>query len=1551
MIGICPNISHPDWINAVQAFGKDTTLLLYDRLGGRIPSPTEVEALKNNDILNAGHNQRVWDANKAEGLIDNWHTVDGKRRPVMKTFTNKAADDKVMELRRKYYKEGIAVNKGLSITQTGIQRYPIVFSDKRFITEGLAELHITRNFQRADIAAEEAAREAEIQSTPFKGTINQIEESRRLEGIQTESETKEGLQAKLSVLEKAIPGIETISDETIPSIAQADAGGKVIRINPSLLTTDSIGHEYGHILIDLLGGMNNPMIKQGRKQLEGTDIERAVLSKYQDLAAINDDRLDKEILTTAVGLKTAEIFKDTELQSKWERWLVRFLRRLRAMLGIESSVVLNLAQKLVEGQQIKSKEYSNAQAIKEGYFIQGRPSRYEQQSRKLEDMQTILDKMIQAEEKFQEKATFVLQKKLDVLSKKGQNTPEFKALEQTMPRIQGLNPTQSLIHMIRFAVSATKEMNDKYISYLKEEQTERNEGQRGKFTVKLLSEWRTSVAAWDMLEDLKQLYVDTRNQVRALGTESDVKGLKTLLYQHKDMLEATLGEKEMKRIMMNKNVNILDVLIPLLDEAINIKNTMQTLYLEKGRELIADWLAPHAKQVKIAKRAEYEQEWLNLNAEEQAKTPKEKYIMLKMTENIEDINAETRQLVYEELKLGSTEVGFITRFMDTILDSRDVVSAALAKAVFDVQEKSNREAIDWKYRFADRVSALEKQLGRSMGVPDEKFWEWMYESDPESGLPMLNIISSLPSKLIDDYNKQAEVLYHTTAKDNDGNKIPDNKKRRILAKWLEDNAPRDKEAWAKRQQDLFDDLLKEKLITSKEHKKLSDNAKLSEKTVKKDSTTLVEDQRARDVIDSFYGNSKWLDRIPAKHYKAMNAKWDALEAIRKSNPNDERVKFYDFIVEIRDLAAKKLPGKYALTTELPSMMKAAGQRYRASAGLGVFLQQELAAKFKKQSTDTERGMIPDEDLNAVGKEKKEAGVNEGNEKTKLVNEANEPIFFLPIYYTQNKAVDVGKKMPIADQSFDIASLYFNYLKMAIEFSAKQEQLAEIEMINYFISNRDIISRDAKGNINIDATHKKLKNSDKKSVKERAVLEQGNKSMLAAMVQDFIKSNYFGMEHEVEPDVTIFGYTMDRAKALDALNSFTAVNLLGVNFMAGFANLNLGEITQINEAFAGQYTTVKDLHKATKYYYKNLGGIMSDIGERRPHNIVSLLIDRFNVLNEEIDGKLNLNSKFANMMKTNTLFFTSHAGEHYMQTRFMLAMLTTMRAIDSEGNDLGSMLDNISVDKETGTLKIGDKVANFSEQDQIDFSAKMHRVLSQMHGEYTKIGQNAMQRYAIGRMSIMFRRFVVPGFKRRYEKKYANNLLDAEVEGYYRTFGRLAKLYMSDLLHFKHEAMEAFGRTGKHKLTDLERANLIRFAGEMAALGMSVVMVMLLTKAKSQDDDKDSILLNNLAYQALRLRSELAFYWNPMATLQILRSPMAAMSQIENTLKLFGQLMYPIYSGSAFTEDTPFFEVYQTGSWKGHLKLEKTFNNIIPVIKQWHRIENAGDQLSWFKGAA
>ena len=111
---------------------------------------------------------------------------------------------------------------------------------------------------------------------------------------------------------------------------------------------------------------------------------------------------------------------------------------------------------------------------------------------------------------------------------------------------------------------------------------------------------------------------------------------------------------------------------------------------------------------------------------------------------------------------------------------------------------------------------------------------------------------------------------------------------------------------------------------------------------------------------------------------------------------------------------------------------------------------------------------------------------------------------------------------------------------------------------------------------------------------------------------------------------------------------------------------------------------------------------------------------------------------------------------------------------------------------------------------------------------------------------------------------------------------------------------------------------------------------------SLDDDKDSWALNMAAYQALRLKSELMFFINPAATLQILRSPMASISFAQGLIELIDRgLFYPITHGFEW-------EVYKTGAWKGHFKVAKTAMTMTPVYKQYYRIMDIKDQLSWFK---
>ena len=83
---------------------------------------------------------------------------------------------------------------------------------------------------------------------------------------------------------------------------------------------------------------------------------------------------------------------------------------------------------------------------------------------------------------------------------------------------------------------------------------------------------------------------------------------------------------------------------------------------------------------------------------------------------------------------------------------------------------------------------------------------------------------------------------------------------------------------------------------------------------------------------------------------------------------------------------------------------------------------------------------------------------------------------------------------------------------------------------------------------------------------------------------------------------------------------------------------------------------------------------------------------------------------------------------------------------------------------------------------------MKRIASRMHGEYSQIGRIALQRMALGRMVYMFRKFVVPGWKRRWEFskrknedgsrafKY-NEVGEFFTEGAYITTGRfLGKMF-------------------------------------------------------------------------------------------------------------------------------------------------------------------------------
>jgi hypothetical protein len=1592
MSATCPIKSHPAYVYAVDNLNNDKALEIYDALGNiprtvvdahvkqrdakepvLVPNDSKRKAYvggKDNNGLPFTNinNDRSWEIEKKTGLNKGFKTINGKAIPQYMTFSMRAASEKIAKLAPEY--PGFAFIPKDYTTAEGRRTLRVAVSDPTFPV--WANKNPNQQLKQ------------DVTSMPKEMLTS-------MPGV-----TK-GLLEKVAILQKAIPWRVEIQYSTeIAGIAELAPGGRVITINPKLMTTDAIGHEFGHIFIDILGGMSNSLIRQGREQLKGSAIEAAVIAKYPELA--NDERLDKEIITTALGVEVAKIFDEQEKQTKFMRWLIRFFRSVRAKLGIEQNAVRQLAERLVAGEELHTRSTASAEDVKSGMVITGEAAEYVQYSKDLTKVSSIMDKLLIGEEKLLEESLNVIQKKIAVYSKRDPNSKEVQELQKLLPTLEKSTTTAGMIKMVRYASNSTNRMNNTYLAYLNDIKLGK---ERTDLNARLLDAWRTHVASFQVLSKFKSLIIETKDQFsiaeknpKDLGVgedtrlEADKVTMRLLMRENKDLiLDIFSNDKEgyakVDALMKKKDVNIADVLLPVLNRVLDIKEKIENLYVSKGRELMVDWLAPMAGLVEAEYRERWEQEWRKL---EKKPMPLDKFLAEKQLEFGDQIKKETRDLVERELDKANADIPFWKRYADTILNSPDVISSAIAKVFFKMQEQTRKETLNWRYQFADKIAELEKAFPRPIGMSDEKYFDMFLETDPITGERTDYIVTEIPTQLITDYVlHKAVVESGHFLKANGSRAITDVDKYIELNIWKEKYAPRRKEEWQKAQEDFVQGLLDQKMITTKERDRWVKNSKVKTRAAQADLKDMFENFEAVNALIGFKHKNNWTYRDVHAKYTDVNQKWKALEKIRKTNPNDVRIAFYDFLVEASDEAENNLPISYRLGSKLPSMHKEAGQKIRSNEkGLLNSVKQEISERLQLQKYDLDKG-----------------------ERTELVNEANEPVYFVPTYYINDigettyvldenafkklRAHDVptevidklktikdkvfdsdehfrdflknskpdiaitplsyeeinkyieyivfdARKKDLSNKSFDLTSIYYNYLKMSIDFRNKFEIQHEAEMARFFVNNRDVIRRDSGGKPIQDALTKKLKGMTGTDASNPRV-DKGNKSELSFTLDAFYKDQLYGMSSQEEPDLNFFGYKLNQGKLLDGISGYTAVSLLGVNFVAGFANVALGEMTQAMEAWSNEVFGAKDMTKATGIYYKELGGMLGDIGERRPTSLLGLLNDEFDTLNEyDEEGNMIQGRWYANMMKTNTLFFTSHVGEHYMQTRAMLAMLNHIKALDSEGNEIGTILDYYKVNKETKQLEFDSegKVSNWNQEARENFSARMHRSLARMHGEYSSIGRSEMQQAALGRMAIMFRRFVVPGFKRRWESKQFNNLYGDFTEGNYRTFGRFIKNLSKDLVKFQID----LAKEDWSKLSNMEKANIRRTLGEIGSLMVAIGLGALALRAK-EDDDKDSWALNMATYQALRLKSELLFFINPAATLQILRSPMASISFAQSLIELVDRgFFYPITHGFQF-------EVYQTGTWKEHLKVEKTLTGMFPVYKQIYRVRDIGDQLSWF----
>jgi hypothetical protein len=1338
-------------------------------------------------------------------------------------------------------------------------------------------------------------------------------------------------EQKIQQFRKFIPFDVIIKyDNTIPSRAQWDRATRTLTFNTDLINKDTVGHEMFHILYDILQITNPTLIKQGLDLLiNNSNAVRWVDKNYPELTG--DDR-NNEILAYAVSKEVEKLFVADEHRNAFQRWLMKLFYQIKLRLGITKDAVRRMAEMIVYKTnpiKVDQSKLNPFGVLKQDVGV----------DKIYEEIEKVDKEELSEKNRIREKIIAILTSQLGVTKRSSKSKHDIERLQTMLDdMMKSKDIMLSLGRFIQYAHSELFYQRDKMIEMLANEAS----GNKDAFTPAKLDRIRQAVCAFQVLDDIGAILQEMRLNTSSPNYKKNKKGIPVGRPYLKDVTDKTGKWKKIN-------------LISEIGELRTLRDDLAKQHLRKGLQITADFLAPLYGEKLYRFKQEAERKWNHLVKEGKTKQTLEDYIQDELHSKVpgkevtyeEELKLHTRISIERELLKASKDINAIQRWMESIYDSSDAVVSASIKA-FELKDyTSHIKGMKVHSQLVDAVRELEQFLGVNgiSGVNVREFWDFMLEKNAQ-GIPTQRIIQEWKSEMYEDLHRVVEEA-RAKAKEYDWTSLSVRKAvKKAKSTWWSQNAPilpEDSKRMTKDALAYMKQLFEEKKITSADFKffmreaeiHLADNrgednwdllpeaVPFSEygkrqKVLITNPVTgaeqLIERRNISEEAESYYNLWKHEN---ISNYRTVNPKWINPDYAKiPTDPKDPRRKFYNLIVKLSNELESQMPYAHRLWGRLPGIEKTASER-ALEQGYSKATKIKLRDSLQLRPDDTERG----------------SAVN----RLELANSVNEPVHYQPVYYT----VPVKEE----DQSYDLATIYQAYFKMAIDFIEKFEIIPQMEMIKFFVTNRDYTKTGNDGKPILDSlSNKYYKENPGTPGQPRTSIELDKSSNLAKSYIDWFEAVLYGIRRkDTMGDIHIpfTGYKINIARAIDLMNSYTSIGMLGLNFIAGTANVAVGTANDFIEAMGGENFTVPEFASANAFYTMNLPKLVGDIGDRRPSNIINVLNETFDTLNEYSNGAFRENSVFKRLMHSDAFFFTMNIGEHGIQSTAMLAMLKHLRALDKEGKDIGDMLSHLKA--KDGLMVVDEEVSNFGIKEQSDFKNKLKRMLASAQGEYYKNAQPAWSRYSLARMGMMFRKFLIPGIERRWGKSYYNNLSDKMPEGYYRSFYK----YVANLITSVTTMGLSVASEPWTNLTEEEKGRVWKAGTEIMMLIAAIALAALFTslaKKAGDDDDFEKWLINFMSYQTLRFRSEMSFYMWPGSAFQILRSPAAAVSMLQTAGELLSDLIHPLggFFGGEFE-----FERYKIGPRKGQLKISKPLTDLIPLYKQYWRLYYIDQQIPWF----
>lgn len=931
----------------------------------------------------------------------------------------------------------------------------------------------------------------------------------------------------------------------------------------------------------------------------------------------------------------------------------------------------------------------------------------------------------------------------------------------------------------------------------------------------------------------------------------------------------------------NSKQDVLDA----LNTAINYKNALENAYVAKGEKLWSNWLIPFTTRIEAEYRRKAEKEYKKANKGKVIDlNDMNKYIEKYITEHRAEIDLKSRDLVLQQSKIAIvTPISGISRWLDTIFESSDTIVGAMARAYHTTWMEANDEFNNTYNELVSLTEELEKAYPELKNNP-EKLYDFMIDDDNNE----TTLVSKLSKQFLQDY---AEYKKRIQSDDT----LTDIQKANRISDWLNKNAPiTDKKALNNEKVTLIEHLFENGNINEDEKKALLRNETKSP-GLKLSWARLVErgdiNEATADYLRVAFNKLNWQYRKPDKN-KYKNKKFEALEQLREKNPNDIKVRFYDFINNLSEYGDSFVPDRFKLNGRLPGISKTAREQIITN-GLIETAKTAAAKEFTVRADDSNRGM-------------------------QMTDELDRPIKFVPIYFTN--------KLQKKDQSYDIATIYKEWFRSVNNYKYINDILPQLEYTKMVVENRKTVATDNAGNP-IQSMISRIANRsfDNTSVSYNALMKDEN---LIAQLNSWFNQVVYG---ETDRNLgTVAG--IDIAKAMNLFQKYTSLKIMGVNFVSMFNNALMAEVQQIIETSAKQYVTAESYHKASVAYTQDLPNILGDIGSRKITSLTNLLNEYFGVFTDYNTGSMLENSRFKKLANISTLYFTTNVGEHEAQSRFLIAALMEKRALDKDGKDIGSMYDYFGVEDGKLVFDKDNKVANFSKKDRIAFGQHVTAILRKMHGNYANYSKVALQQHGLGKMALMFRKWIYTTAKRRFSKEYYDEYGQTFSKGYYRDG---AAFYYNKVRGFfermsnEAKALEYAEKADWDTMTEDEKSNVRRFTTEFAMLAIITALSSLIGLWEPEDENSE-LILNHIDYQLFRLSTDITFYFSPKSFMQIVQSPIPSSSVFKSFSSFTDALLHPTAK-------------FEKGDWKGEYKIKKRAFDLLPIVRQIYRLRNIDDE--------